>query len=197
MKVIRNYSSKEYRAWRGMRRRCYYKKEKSYSDYGGRGIDICSRWEDYEVFLKDMGYAPPNTSIDRIDNNKGYSPDNCRWGTISQQANNKRTSIILEFNGRKQTLKQWACELGINRQTLETRLEYGWSVDRTFQTPVKQDEKFTFNGESLTITEWERKMGFKLGLISKRIRKFGWSIERAVTTPTQIQYDHSSGRNGV
>lgn len=114
------YNSREYRAYRAMLRRCLNPKHKSFQDYGGRGITVCERWkESFEVFYADMGPSPGSGySIDRIDNNLGYTPDNCRWGTAEQQNNNRRSCHYVEYGGEKLTVSQLARKLGVHRRTL-------------------------------------------------------------------------------
>lgn len=113
----------EYRAWAAMKTRCYNKKERSYKDYGGRGIKVCDRWlNSFENFLADMGNKPtPKHSIDRKDTNKGYSPENCRWATKKEQANNKRTTMFITIDGQTKSVSEWAETLGIKRDTLYKR----------------------------------------------------------------------------
>lgn len=122
----------EYDAWGHMKQRCLNKKNKYYKNYGARGIKVCSRWRNsFENFFEDMGKRPKGTSIDRIDNNGNYEPNNCRWTSWKQQNNNKRSSHLLTFGGKTMTIAQWASELGINRHTLYARINnLGWSVER-------------------------------------------------------------------
>lgn len=104
----------EYIAWKAMRQRCYNPNERQFEDYGGRGVKICDRWQNFENFLADMGKKPsPKHSIDRIDVNGDYCPENCRWATVDEQANNKRNCIMVTHNGKTQTFKQWCKGLNL------------------------------------------------------------------------------------
>jgi len=124
---------KSYQVWRGMVSRCTNKDDKRYQDYGGRGVTICERWMDYFLFLEDMGDPPEGLTMDRIDNTKGYSPENCKWSTSIEQANNKRNNRFIEYKGRRQTMAMWAREKGINVGTLKSRLDKGWDVERALE----------------------------------------------------------------
>lgn len=128
-----------YLTWQSMRRRCSDPNHGAYLCYGGRGIKVCLEWEnDYWAFER---WAMLNgwhegLTLDRIDNDKGYSPDNCRWATSKVQNNNQRRNVVLEYQGKRQTLTQWAEELGILVTTLYRRYERGWSVERMLTEPV-------------------------------------------------------------
>lgn len=128
-----------YRIWYHMRERCNNKNAAHYSDYGGRGITVCKDWDSgFQPFYEwatSNGYKDGLT-IDRVDNNKGYSPDNCRWATYNEQARNKRNNLNITYNGKTQTLKEWANELGIRYTTLWQRLyKRGLSIEKAFKTP--------------------------------------------------------------
>lgn len=128
--VIHGYTnSPTWVSWMLMRQRCTNPKHKSFAEYGGRGITICERWESFENFLADMGERPANHSLDRRDPNGNYAPDNCRWATSEEQANNKRTSRRYTYDGRTQTLAQWAREIGVSRQSLRYRLDNDFSIE--------------------------------------------------------------------
>lgn len=121
----------EYCAWRNIIHRCTNSDHEAYPNYGGRGITVCDAWiNDVAQFISDMGRRPgPGYSIDRIDNDKGYMPSNCRWVTRSTQQLNRRNTKSATINGRTQTLKEWAIETGVPYHTLITRLRRGDSGD--------------------------------------------------------------------
>ena len=129
---------REYRAWAKMKSRCYDKNDNSYHDYGRRGITVCKRWLEkpygFRNFLSDMGGKPgPEYSIDRIDNNGPYSPENCRWATAKEQANNRRARKDLRLythNGVTKSLREWSEATGIPLNKLRTRY-YSKTFDRS------------------------------------------------------------------
>lgn len=122
--------TREYQAWNAMLNRCTKPGHPAWRDYGGRGIVVDPRWQDFLAFLGDMGPCPEGFSLDRIDVNGGYEPKNCRWASPIEQANNVRSNRRLTLGGRTQTLAQWARELGVPYETLRSRLRQGWAVER-------------------------------------------------------------------
>lgn len=126
--------SPTYHSWASMVARCTNNKIRNWLDYGGRGITVCERWMKFENFLADMGEKPAGRSLDRIDNNKGYSPENCRWATDIEQARNKRSNNLITYNGVTKTLQEWANDLGINSANLIHRLRK-WDFNRAMSEP--------------------------------------------------------------
>lgn len=125
-----------YSIWSAMHQRCSNPRLKCYYNYGGRGITVCERWSEFKNFLADMGLPPLKHSIDRIDNDGNYAPENCRWAPIKQQANNTRANFRITYGGATKTLAEWSDCTGINSNTLHNRLRRGqWSVERAFTTP--------------------------------------------------------------
>jgi hypothetical protein len=128
------------KVWQTMIARCHDEKYTNHYRYGGRGIIVCDRWRySFEAFKSDMGPRPsPEYSIDRIDNSGPYSPENCRWATRKEQALNRRTNRVLDFNGRQLTLKEWSSKTGISLVVISMRLNrLAWSIERALTTPVK------------------------------------------------------------
>ena len=124
-----------YTIWNNMRDRCRRPKNSNYFNYGGRGIYVCKEWNDYITFKKwalDNGYKD-NLSIDRIDVNGNYEPSNCRWATIQEQANNKRTSRKITHNGETHTITEWNKIKGYKRGLIADRIAKGWSIKRAIE----------------------------------------------------------------
>lgn len=121
----------EYNAWMRMKSRCYRLENDSYPRYGGRGITVCDRWKnDYGAFLQDMGRIPSkHHSLDRINNDGNYDPENCRWATMVEQNRNKSNNKYILLNGESKTQSEWAREFGISKSTLSRRLKSGWPIE--------------------------------------------------------------------
>jgi hypothetical protein len=119
-----------YAKWKGMRRRCNNPNERSYLDYGGRGIQVCDRWNNFDNFVADMMPSfVTGMTLGRIDNDRNYAPENCRWETRKQQANNYRHNRKIAYRGVIKNLCEWAETTGVKRSTIAQRLDaYGWSV---------------------------------------------------------------------
>lgn len=131
-----------YGIWQGMKKRCYNKTSDNYYNYGGRGIEMCAEWRyDYVKFAdwaKEHGYQE-NLTLDRIDPNGNYTPENCRWATNKQQQRNKNDNRIITFNNESYTLAEWAEKTGINRSTISSRIDkLGWTIETALTTPPKR-----------------------------------------------------------
>ena len=133
------YGTRLYRIWHDMKSRCYYSRSIDFDRYGGRGIAVCTEWrENFQSFYEwaiSNGYSDELT-IERIDSNGDYCPENCRWATAKEQGNNRSNNRILAYNGKIQTVSQWAKELNISESTICTRLWRGWSVEKAL-TPAR------------------------------------------------------------
>lgn len=114
-----------FHVWDNMVRRCTDPTNKSYADYGGRGITVDVSWLDPWQFVKDMGPRPNGLTLERVDNAKGYGPENCVWADRLTQASNKRNVPIVEFAGKAQSIAQWSRELGVHPETLRSRVKAG------------------------------------------------------------------------
>ena len=121
----------EYTVWAQMKDRCSNQNHKFYNRYGGRGIKVCNEWLKFENFYKDMGERPNGKTLDRINNNKGYYKENCKWSTMKEQCRNTRRNKFITYKNQTLCLAEWAEKLGLKRETFWMRLyKYGWSVER-------------------------------------------------------------------
>lgn len=119
-------------SWNSMVQRCTLPSYTGYERYGGAGITVCDRWLEFAAFRADMGDRPAGTTIDRIDNSKGYAPGNCRWATPSQQSRNRSISKLVEYQGRVQCVAEWCEELGLPLGRTYRRLSAGYTTERAF-----------------------------------------------------------------
>ena len=135
--------TKLYFVWHTMKQRCYNLNNNQYKNYGKRGIGICSEWlEDFISFYNwaiNNGYKE-GLSLDRIDNNGNYEPNNCRWATVKEQSRNRRNNRCFEYNGKTQCLEDWAKEYNLSRGTLNYRLLSNWSIEKALTTPLKKKQ---------------------------------------------------------
>ena len=135
-----------YRIWLSVRQRCYNQSHPHYHRYGGRGIVMCDAWRDsFAQFRDDLGVRPQGASLERIDNDKGYEPNNVRWASRKEQANNRSSNVVLTHNGLTMNLKQWAAHLGWKYGLIASRWKKGLRGEELF-APRKRRER---NNEDL------------------------------------------------
>ena len=120
--------SKTYISWTGMTQRCNYPKSISYRNYGAKGIRVCERWKSFSNFLADMGERPDGFELDRIDNTKDYSPENCRWSSVLEGRRNTSRTIQISFAGETRCLRHWCAHLGLKYGMTRQRIKRGWTA---------------------------------------------------------------------
>lgn len=141
--TVNHSTTPEYNTWCNMIRRCTDPRNQDYDNYGQRGITVCERWRSFADFYADMGEKPTRKhSLERVDNNKGYSPENCAWATQAQQTRNTRQNRWLTLNGRTMCLSDWAKELNLHPTSLNERLER-WPIEKALTTPSKRKHSQT------------------------------------------------------
>ena len=177
---------KIHRRWKAMKERCSNKNRKDFQHYGGRGIKVCDEWvHNFQAFYfwaKDNGFSPELT-LDRIDVNKNYSPDNCRWVTQKEQCINTRLNSGITYNGKTQSITEWAKEYGINRTTLEARLKFQNSPIEKALLPKyeykkyreslsdKTPHKISWNGRQWTIAQLAKEYNLDYTTLSVRLKQ--------------------------
>ena len=137
----------EFKVWRGMLNRIFHPKPRDLQNYADRGISVSDEWKDsFEVFYRDMGPRPsPKHSIERIDNDKGYCKENCKWATAPEQHANKRTNVVIELEGTRLISSEWSRLLGGRAALVRQRLQHGWPVERALTTPSRRALKEKLN----------------------------------------------------
>lgn len=168
--------STEWNSWQSMRQRCTNSKTAGFEHYGGRGIKVCDRWShSFAAFLEDMGRKPAsNYTLDRIDVNGHYEPDNCRWATQKVQCRNKRATIAVAINGQSMPLASLIDEYGIAPQTVRNRLRRSEATETLFRAA---EQLHVIGGESKRIDQWAAHFGLQPGTVYMRRRR-GWPPEQ-------------------
>ena len=179
-----------YQVWADLKQRCNNPKTTNYDDYGGRGITYAPEWEDFETFKDwaiDHGYRE-GVTLDRIDVNGNYEPDNCRWVDWTIQANNKRDNVIIKVGDEIHTIAEWARITGAKSPNIQYRYE-----DAKYDPSIAIDPEYlrnktkqliTFEGETHDIREWAKIKGLTYSIINWRIKN-GWDVEKALNTPSK------------
>lgn len=135
--AVRGKQHPVYRVWKSMNARCRSRQSPDYENYMLRGITVCKRWENFNNFFDDMADTYiPGLMIERVNNDNGYSKENCRWATRMEQNRNKRNVDLIEFNGKILTKREWGRELGGNDDLIYVRIGRGWSIERAVSTPA-------------------------------------------------------------
>lgn len=184
----------EYGIWSKMKARCNNPNGSSWQHYGGRGIKVCDRWlNSFEAFLEDMGLRPSKGySIERIDVNLGYAPENCRWATTKEQMNNKRNNIMIEWKGQTKTVSQWSEIVGLPIALIRERWKRGWDADRVLGEPKQIAETYTHDGKTLTLPQWGKELGIAMHVLNRR-RSDGWPVGEMLATPVRGHVNLKSG----
>jgi hypothetical protein len=133
--LLEDWQREIYPVWKAMVARCGNTKSKDWPGYGGRGITVCERWQDFFKFAEDMGKRQPGLTLERLDNDGGYEPSNCKWATPLEQGRNRRNNVFIEFNGNRLTVAEWARRTGLPATTIDQRVRRGWTSERTLLTP--------------------------------------------------------------
>ena len=165
-----------------MKGRCFNIYDKGFKNYGMRGITVCGRWKNsFAHFLADMGKSPPGYSLDRIDVNGDYSPENCRWVSRKDSTNNRRNTIYIEHQGKRLALGDWARKLGVSYETLFSRVRaHGTSPEKILAPIAKKNALITLDGKSKSAKEWADYLGIKYMAFCKRL-SVGTPIDRLLT----------------
>lgn len=192
-----NSRTPTYHTWAMMKQRCYNQKIEAYVKYGGRGIVVCERWRhSFTNFVADMGERPEGKSLDRIDNDGPYAPENCRWATHAEQANNTRRTRRITVDGEKKVARLVAEENGIKQSVFSQRVQSGWTTEAAAGIETHYDPRaITINGETMTMAQWAKRNGLSRQAVAQRIAH-GWKVEDALTL-RRIQAPSKYQRSGA
>lgn len=174
--------------YHNMKTRCTNPNYNKYKYYGGKGISICDEWlksyDTFEEWALSHGYED-HLTLERKDVNGNYTPENCCWVSVKEQANNRTTNHYIEYNGQRKTLMQWCEELGLSYCAVSQRINNGWSAERALAEPLHDTNKsryLTFNGKTQRLYEWANELGIPFRVLHNRLYR-GWSVEETLSIP--------------
>lgn len=176
-------NTQEYNTWTKIKYRCYNKNGEYYSHYGGRGITVCDEWlNSFETFYRDMGPRPSDKySIDRKNNDKGYSKDNCRWATQKEQQNNKSNNILYIYKNETKSLLDWCTTLDLNFSIIYQRIKKGMLFEVAILiNSVFKNNLLTLENSDKTLVEWCKDNNISFTLFKRRLYK-GWTFKEALS----------------
>ena len=179
-----------------MKQRCCNPNTKSFKNYGGRGITICDEWSNNDwsgtkhlskgyIAFRDWaikhGYQD-NLTLDRINVNKGYSPENCRWVSKKAQCYNKRTNKYITYNGQTKTITEWLKELNISKHAFYYRIEKGKTIEEALKEINYNIKMIEYNGRTQSIRKWCKELNKNYSTVKQRLNRLHWSVEKAFET---------------
>jgi len=177
-----------YGVWATMKDRCANPSNRSYKNYGGRGIKVSESWMDFNNFHNDMiSTYLKGLSLERVDDNGNYCKENCIWADSFTQANNTRRNNIVTYKGITDTLSNLSKAFGFDYVVVQSRLYKGWDVDRAIETPKTTYRTYSYNGETMPLIGLCKKYNQPYARVQKRLEK-GWDIEKALLTPKTNRY---------
>lgn len=182
---IKRKDMREYQIWRSLKTRTTNPNTDDYSRYMGRDITCCDRWlSSFDNFYNDMGPCPENFTIDRIDPNGNYTPENCRWASRKTQAENRgEFNLVYSYNGESHVLKEWSRIFNINYGTLYSRI---FKYNLSFEDAIKKDpfdKLYKYNGEEKRLIEWAAIYNIPYSTVITRLHKHHWTLEETLSTP--------------
>lgn len=186
----KNKQNRLYRIWHGMNNRCNCATSRDYANYGARGIKVeFTSFEEFVTWSLENGYADDLT-IDRINNNGNYAPENCRWVNTKVQANNRRTNDRITFNGETHTLSEWAEIYGLKPDSLYKRLcLYGYSFSEAISMPCeKRERQITYKGKTQNLSKWAEELHIPYNTLRSRLNNLHWTVAKAFETPYDSFY---------
>lgn len=185
-----NEKNRTYCSWQSMVDRCGNSKNPKYYRYGGRGVSVCVNWcgeFGFVNFLNDMGERPPNKTLDRIDNDKGYCKENCRWATKKEQMRNRENTLYINYHGENVSIAELAERFGLYNSLVAQRIKKGWDIDKVCTEEIKKPTTYTYMDKEYTIKE----LSALTSVISESgLRKrllAGWDVEKALIKVSRVK----------